>query len=217
MAAKASLGIWVKGDPEEKVLGDCPFCHRVLLTMEEKKLDYERNYIDFAKKPDWLLEVNPDGSVPVVKDGEKWVVDSGTICDYLEEKHPQPSVPTDEEGNQAIAGVFKGFREFLFNKEDSEEKQKEAALVAELAKVDALLVKRGGPFLGGASFNAADAAILPRLYHMKTALGEYKKWSIPESLPNLVTYMAKAAETPSWKSTDYGTAMILKGWGKHFS
>ncbi|GMH39707.1 hypothetical protein BSKO_07605 [Bryopsis sp. KO-2023] len=217
MAAKASLGIWVKGDPENKVLGDCPFSHRALLTMEEKKLEYERDYIDFAKKPDWLLEVNPEGSVPVLKDGEKWVVDSGTIVEYLEENYPLPSVPADEEGDQATGGVFKAFREFLFNKEDSEEKEKEAALVVELAKVDALLKKRGGPFLGGESFNAADASVLPKLYHMKTALGEYKKWTIPDSLPNLLSYIAKAAERPSWKNTDYGTDMILKGWGKHFS
>lgn len=217
MAAKASLGIWVKGDPEQKVLGDCPFCHRVLLTLEEKGLSYEKGYIDFANKPEWLLEVNPEGSVPVMKDGEKWVVDSGTICDYLEEKYPTPTVAADAEGNEAIGGVFKGFREFLFNKEESDEKEKEAALIAELKKVDSLLANRGGPFLGGESLNAADAALLPRLYHMRTALGEYKKWTIPDSLPNLLSYIAEAEKRPSWKKTDYGPAMILKGWGKHFS
>ena len=36
MRTRATFKMWVKGDPENNVLGDCPFCHRVLLTMELK-------------------------------------------------------------------------------------------------------------------------------------------------------------------------------------
>ncbi|KAK9865485.1 hypothetical protein WJX84_000058 [Apatococcus fuscideae] len=66
---------WVKGDPTNKVLGDCPFCHRVLLTLEEKELPYRKEYVDFAAKPEWLFSVNKNGSVPVVKDlsTENWL------------------------------------------------------------------------------------------------------------------------------------------------
>jgi hypothetical protein len=34
--AKALRTLYVKGDQEKKVLGDCPFCHRTLLTLELK-------------------------------------------------------------------------------------------------------------------------------------------------------------------------------------
>ncbi len=44
-----------------------PFCHRSLLTLEEKKVPYSTTLIDFANKPQWLLDVNPAGSVPVMK------------------------------------------------------------------------------------------------------------------------------------------------------
>lgn len=57
MATQASMTCWVKGDPQAQVLGDCPYCHRVLLTLEEKGIGYQKDYIDFANKPDWLLEV----------------------------------------------------------------------------------------------------------------------------------------------------------------
>jgi len=30
-----------------------PFCHRALLTLEEKQLNYTREYVDFADKPKW--------------------------------------------------------------------------------------------------------------------------------------------------------------------
>ena len=41
-----------------------------------------------------LLEVNPDGSVPVVKDKEtdEWFVDSAKFVDYTEDKHPEPAL-----------------------------------------------------------------------------------------------------------------------------
>lgn len=44
-----------------------PFCHRSLLTLEEKRVPYSTTLIDFADKPQWLLDVNPAGSVPVMK------------------------------------------------------------------------------------------------------------------------------------------------------
>jgi Glutathione S-transferase, N-terminal domain len=39
-----------------------------------------------------LFEVNPQGSVPVLKDIDtgEWFVDSAKFCDYIEDKHPEP-------------------------------------------------------------------------------------------------------------------------------
>ena len=41
-----------------------------------------------------LLDVNPEGSVPVIKDNEtsEWFVDSAKFVDYLEDKHPEPAL-----------------------------------------------------------------------------------------------------------------------------
>lgn len=36
MAQATTRTIWVKGDPNKQELGDCPFCHRSLLTLELK-------------------------------------------------------------------------------------------------------------------------------------------------------------------------------------
>ena len=44
-----------------------PFCHRALLTLEEKHVPYTSTLIDFNDKPQWLLDLNPSGSVPVMK------------------------------------------------------------------------------------------------------------------------------------------------------
>ena len=45
------------------------------------------------------MEVNPDGSVPVMKvlADDKWIVGSGDIADYLEDKIPEPSLGKAED------------------------------------------------------------------------------------------------------------------------
>ncbi len=79
MAAQLGYEAWVKGDPKTKTLGDCkqlervlvfvtlfrwdsvflfragPFCHRALLTLEEKHANYTQDYVDFAEKPEWCV------------------------------------------------------------------------------------------------------------------------------------------------------------------
>ena len=49
----AKLTAYVKGDPKTNTLLDCPFCHRVLLTLETKEVPYESAYVDFNDKPQW--------------------------------------------------------------------------------------------------------------------------------------------------------------------
>ena len=79
-----------------------PFCHRALLTLEEKAVPYTKTLIDFDAKPQWLLDVNPAGSVPVMKDlaSGEWIVDSGVIVDLLEARFPQPALGTSESAPQ---------------------------------------------------------------------------------------------------------------------
>ncbi|KAF6148862.1 hypothetical protein GIB67_014233 [Kingdonia uniflora] len=79
------------------VLGDCPFTQRVLLTLEEKKVPYTMHLIDVDNKPQWFLDVNPEGKVPVIKIGERWVPDSDVITQIIEEKYPDPSLATPPE------------------------------------------------------------------------------------------------------------------------
>ncbi|KZV38471.1 dehydroascorbate reductase family protein [Dorcoceras hygrometricum] len=73
-------------------LGDCPFTQRVLLTLEEKKIPYSTHLINISEKPQWFVEVNPEGKVPAVKFDDKWVGDSDTIVGIIEEKYPEPSL-----------------------------------------------------------------------------------------------------------------------------
>jgi glutathione dehydrogenase/transferase len=45
-----------------------------------------------------FLEINPEGKVPVYKNGDgKWVPDSDVITQIIEEKYPEPSLVISSE------------------------------------------------------------------------------------------------------------------------
>ncbi|XP_071712879.1 glutathione S-transferase DHAR2-like [Rutidosis leptorrhynchoides] len=52
------------GTPD--VLGDCPFCQRVVMTLEEKIVPYNTHLINLDTKPEWFVEGSPEGKVPFV-------------------------------------------------------------------------------------------------------------------------------------------------------
>ena len=58
-----------------------------------------------------LLEVNPEGSVPVVKDAEtgEWFTDSAKFVDYLEDKQPEPALGKSADAPEAGSQVFPKF------------------------------------------------------------------------------------------------------------
>jgi glutaredoxin len=45
----------------------CPYAERAILTSLEKGLDFAVVNINLTSKPDWFLEMNPSGSIPVVE------------------------------------------------------------------------------------------------------------------------------------------------------
>ncbi|XP_048326128.2 glutathione S-transferase DHAR2 isoform X2 [Ziziphus jujuba] len=174
------------------VLGDCPFCQRVLLTLEGKKVPYKLILINLSDKPKWFLEVNPEGKVPVVKFDDKWVSDSDVIVGILEEKFPEPALVTPSEFSSVGSKVFGAFVTFLKSKDPSD--GSEQALLAELKALDEHL-KAHGPYVAGEKVTAVDLALAPKLYHLDVALGHFKKWTVPADLTHLHKYKERTTLT----------------------
>jgi len=62
------------------------------------------------------------------------------------------------------SNLFPSFIEFA--KSDGKGSQEESALLKELKKVSSFLEKSEGPYFGGASVNALDLQIAPKLKHI---------------------------------------------------
>lgn len=209
----APYEIVVKGAPPEiQKLGDCPFCHRVLLTMEEMEVPYETKLVDLGNKPDWLLEINPLGKVPVLRTGEnEYMPDSDDICAFLEKEYPDQALGTPQGVKEVGSKVFPSFIAFLKSKDSSDGTEQE--LLEQLQALNDHLVK-AGPFVGGQTVCTVDMALAPKLHQMDLVLKKFKNWEVPEEMKAVKKYIALMRERPSFKATHYDDESVYMGWKK---
>ncbi|KAM7265298.1 hypothetical protein ACFE04_002981 [Oxalis oulophora] len=191
------------------ILGDCPFTQRVLLTLEEKKVPYKSHLIDTSNKPQWFLEVSPEGKVPVVKIDDKWVADSDVIVGIIEDKYPQPSLLTPPEFASVGSKIFGAFVKFLKSKDPND--GSEQALLDELKALNEHL-KTHSPFIAGERITAVDLSLAPKLFHLDIVLSHFKNWTVPESLTNVHNYMKTLFARESFVKTKPEKEHVIAGW-----
>ncbi|KAL9418912.1 hypothetical protein AB3S75_036798 [Citrus x aurantiifolia] len=192
------------------ILGDCPFSQRALLTLEEKKVTYKRHLINISDKPQWFMEISPEGKVPVVKFDDKWVADSDVIVRIVEEKYPEPSLTTPPEFASLGSKIFPSFVNFLKSKDPND--GTEQALLEELKALDEHLKTHGGPFIAGEKVTAVDLSLAPKLYHLQVALEHFKQWTVPESLAHVHGYIKKLFALESFQKTKAEKQYVIAGW-----
>eukprot|EP00270_Netrium_digitus_P007969 TRINITY_DN2350_c0_g1_i1.p1 TRINITY_DN2350_c0_g1~~TRINITY_DN2350_c0_g1_i1.p1 ORF type:complete len:320 (-),score=53.34 TRINITY_DN2350_c0_g1_i1:214-1113(-) len=211
--ASAPVEVIVKataGQPDK--LGDCPFSQRVLLTLEEKGVPYELKLVDTANKPQWFLDANPEGKVPVLKHEGKWVADSDVITQLLEEVYPEPSL-VPPEGSQSVGGkLFPAFVKFLKSSDASDRTL--AALEDELQALEDHLKATGGLYLGGEQVSSVDLSLAPKLYHLRITTKKFKNWTIPDKYTHVINYIKALESRNSFKKTDPGEESVISGWSQ---
>ncbi|KAK7112179.1 glutathione S-transferase omega-1-like [Littorina saxatilis] len=157
----------------------CPFAQRARLILELKGISYQTINVSLTEKPDWFLEKNPNGQVPVLEQDGRIVYESLVVADYLDSVHPDPRVtPADPYckardamlieyyGNKYVSSYYK----IVF----SEGKDTDSARVANAAlqRLEDELSQRKSPYFGGE----------------KAAFIDYMIWPWLERLPVLTQY-----------------------------
>ncbi|KAI5659900.1 hypothetical protein M9H77_28693 [Catharanthus roseus] len=164
---------------------ESPFSQRVLLTLEEKKVPYKKHLINTDDKPQWFLEVNPEGKVAVIKFDEKWIPDSDVIVGILEEKYPEPSLAAPAEGL------------FMFSCSCS--------VYFRLAQT----ATSEGPYVNGENICAVDLSLAPKLYRLVVALAHFKDWKIPESWTHFHNYTKVRCGVSLYRNKNHFMRSIL--------
>eukprot|EP00894_Picocystis_sp_ML_P000534 jgi/Pico_ML_1/51051/g2152.t1 len=176
------------------------------------EVPYETKLVDLGNKPDWLLEINPLGKVPVLRMGDKeYMPDSDEICAFLEKEYPDQALGTPEGAKEVGSKVFPAFAAFFKSKDPSDGTEQE--LLEQLRALNDYLQK-SGPYVGGQTVCTVDMALAPKLHHMDLVLKEFKNWEVPEDMPAVKKYIALMRERPSFKATHYDNEIVYMGWKK---
>ena len=153
------------------------------MLLEELGVPYELALVDRkndAHKSPEYLKLNPNGSIPVLVDGDLVLYESAAICLYLADMHPQaqlvPALRTPERAHfykwliwgtntlQAML-IHYFYGERMVDEGDTAaaaqvKAQAEAKIGPMLDQLDAQLASHGAPWLLGPAYSAVDAYTL---------------------------------------------------------
>ncbi|KAF2840029.1 thioredoxin-like protein [Patellaria atrata CBS 101060] len=148
----------------------CPYAHRVYITLKELDLPFEEVTVPLAKpREEWYLKMNPRGQVPTLKYTagnvkDEILVESAIISRFLADTKPSAILPASNSGPEAaltrarydfFISVFEGkllklWYQLLFSKD--EEKEPLAKEFFKVAEEDLeSLLKDSNPFFGGST------------------------------------------------------------------
>ena len=215
--------IYVKAASDGQSIGDCPFSQYVSMVAHLKipKDQYTLLPVDFSNKSKEFLQLNPEGSVPVLVDtsNNRVITNSPLIVKYIEEEFPEPDLRHSYQGPaaEACSGVFPKLVALLKNKDKEAIPSLRKALEDELAKVDSYLKSAEccGPFLLCDKVCALDCSLLPKLRHVQVAGRHFQKFEIPKWLEALHKYIQAGETCAAFQKTNYSDDEIIKGWERH--
>jgi glutathione S-transferase len=148
----------------------CPFVQRVTALLEAKRLPYEIEFISLSDKPQWFLDISPNGQVPVlITDSGQPLFESDAIVEYIEEAFPalQPEVTLETKATNR-AWSYLASKNYLV--QCSAQRSPDIDVLqersAKLGKAFDRIAKELGdtPFFGGDTIGMVDIAWLPLLH-----------------------------------------------------
>ena len=178
----------------------CPFVERVTALLELKGTDYDIEYIDLSNKPQWFLDISPNGQVPVlITDDEQVLFESDAITEYLDEVVGEPIFSPDPiKKAQERAGSYMAAKHYLVQcsaqrSGDAETLEERAAeLSSAFAKIETQLAD--SPFVGGDIMGMVDIAWAP-LLHRAAIIESYSGYDFLGAFPRVKKWQSAIVDT----------------------
>lgn len=169
----------------------CPFVQRAVITLKEKGVDFDIEYVDLGNKPDWFLALSPTGKVPLLQLDDDVLFESQVICEFLDEvADPQlhPADPVEKAKQRAWIEFIGGMLPHQFRLSRATDAEAADAEVkqarAKFEQLEAAWGDRPGPFWGGDSFTILDAAMATVMLRFSW-IEEMQAFGLLDGLPNL--------------------------------
>ncbi|MCG8557968.1 MAG: glutathione S-transferase family protein [Proteobacteria bacterium] len=150
----------------------CPYVQRSVITLEEKGVEYDVEYIDLSNKPSWFVALSPLGKVPVLQVGEIVLFESAVINEFIDETAPgrtmHPSDPLErarhrswiEFGSTALVDCYR----LMVTREEQDARKTAQACSSKLQRLEGAL--SDDRFFRGDALSLVDAAIAPLLQRL---------------------------------------------------
>ena len=194
----------------------CPFVQRVTALLEAKGIDYEIEFISLKDKPQWFLDISPNGQVPIlITDAGTTLFESDAIVEYIEEAYPamQLDISLEEKATNR-AWSYLASKNYLV--QCSSQRSPDAEVlkerVAKLARPFDRIEKQLGdsPYFSGDKIGMVDIAWLP-LLHRAHIVEEHSGFDFIGDRPKL----------KKWQSTlladDLATKSVAPDFTEAFS
>lgn len=152
----------------------CPFVQRSVITLHEKGVPHELEYIDLAAKPDWFVALSPLGKVPLLLvDGKTALFESAVISEYLDETTPgrrlHPEDPLRRAHNrmwiELISSALADQYRMQLAPDEAGARRELATLHDKVGRLERELAERPEPgdFWNGPALSLVDTAAAPLL------------------------------------------------------
>lgn len=192
----------------------CPYVQRAAIVLAEKRVPFDRRWVDLSNKPAWFTAISPLGKTPVLLVGHEPIFESTVICEYLEEAMAprlhadDPLVRARERGWVEFgSAVLNAIGAFYSAPDEAALRAKAVDLRTRFLQVEAALGT--GPWFAGERFGLVDAAFGPvfRYFDVFDAVDDF---GCLGGLPKLQTWRASLATRPSVRdavAADYALAL----------
>jgi len=185
----------------------CPYVQRCVVTLLEKNIQHDVDYVDLSDRPDWFVELSPLGKVPVLEvtrdDGSKVVLfESVVINEYLDEATEGDLLPSDPL-DRAHSRAWVEFGNAVLNDAFSiTSAMNQESLAKDLEKLGKKLERLereigSGPFFLGSKVSLVDAAFTPALQRLAWANEIHPAMAIFEGRPKIARWWSALAQRES--------------------
>jgi len=183
----------------------CPFVQRVTALLEAKQLAYQVEYISLKDKPQWFLDISPNGQVPLLITEEGIALfESEAIVEYINEvSRPLEDKLTPEQQALDRAWGYMAAKHYLVqcsamrSADEDTLCERMTKLSKPFAKVEAELAKResaSGHLFKGEQLSNVDIAWLP-LLHRAQIIHQHTGFDLFANKPNVKAWQTALFET----------------------
>jgi len=177
----------------------CPFAQRSRLVLIEKDVPFTLTEIDLENKPDWFLDISPQGRVPVIRHGRSVIWESAVINEYLEEVFADPPLMPEAPEDRARARIWVAYANDtlvpLFYKlmaaRDGASQEKvgtDMRRMLEFIEREGLAQVTDGPYFLGRNPNLADFTFYP-FFERWPAIAHYSGLELSDDYPRLEKWL----------------------------